>query len=81
MIFPRLSLVVTLGSFALSAPAISQERKLDDPSKLSCGQKVLVKDQTCPKDEVLEITGSCIESKTTKGRLAKGLQYNCIKRK
>jgi hypothetical protein len=36
-------------------------KKEPDATQLSCGQKVLVDNNTCPADQVLEVTGSCLK--------------------
>jgi Family of unknown function (DUF6719) len=51
-----------------------------EPAQLSCGQKVLVENNTCPPGQVLEVTGSCLSTKPAIDTTARGLQYNCIKR-
>lgn len=77
-----LLLVVIVGSAAFAAPAASQAAKKKlDPSLLTCGQKVIVDDQSCRAGEVLEVTGSCLNAEPADGMRAKGLQYNCTKRK
>jgi hypothetical protein len=50
-----------------------------EPAQLSCGQKVLVENNTCPPGQVLEVTGSCLSTKPAIDMVARGLQYNCIK--
>jgi hypothetical protein len=51
--------------------------------QLSCGQKVLVENNTCPPDQILQVTGSCLKTPPTIDMLQtpRGTQYNCIKRK
>ena len=51
-----------------------------EPDQLACGQKVLVENNTCPPGQILEITGSCLGTKPAIDTVARGLQYNCIKR-
>jgi hypothetical protein len=81
-IFPKLLLIACFGSLVFVVPATSQTpRKKLDPTQLACGQKVLVEDQTCPAGQVLEISGSCFDVKPANGTRAKGIQYNCLKRK
>ena len=81
MAFPIIKLLVAVG-VAYVVPAGAQTLKKDPEAKqLSCGQKVLVENQTCPSGEVLEITGSCLDSIAAIGTTPRGLQYNCIKRK
>ena len=58
-------------------------KKEPDANQLSCGQKVLVENNTCPADQILEVTGSCLNATPTVDivRTPRGTQYNCIKRK
>ena len=79
----RSLLAFIVGGTALAVPALAQApKKKLDPVQLSCGQKVLVDDQTCRTGEVLEITGSCLEAISEPGETRpKGIQYNCMKRK
>jgi len=46
------------------------------------GALVLVENNTCPTEQILEVTGSCL--KTTPefdvARALRGTQYNCVKR-
>jgi hypothetical protein len=82
MIFSKLLLIAISSSLAFAVPAASQTpRKKLDPTRLACGQKVLVEDQTCPAGQVLEISGSCFDVTSADGTRAKGIQYNCLKRK
>ncbi|HZP32691.1 MAG TPA: DUF6719 family protein [Candidatus Acidoferrales bacterium] len=80
---PLIVVAVALG-VACPAPAGAQIlTKEPEAGQLACGQKVLVENNTCPPDQILEVTGSCI--KTTVAidiaRAPRGTQYNCIKRK
>ena len=88
----RLIVIAIFGACAYGVPAGAQILKKEpeqilktepDANQISCGQKVLVENNTCPADQILEVTGSCI--KTTSPidlvRSPKGTQYNCIKRK
>ncbi len=81
----RSLLVFILSSVAFVEPALAQAqapKKKSDPTQLSCGQKMLVDDRTCPAGEVLEITGSCLEALSAPGETRpRGIQYNCTKRK
>lgn len=64
-------------------PAAAQTLKKEpDANQLSCGQKVLVENNTCPAGQILEVTGSCLNTSATFDtvRMPKGPQYNCIKR-
>ena len=66
-----------------SVPAEAQTLKKEpDANQLSCGQKVLVENNTCPADQILQITGSCLNAAPTVDivRTQRGTQYNCIKR-
>jgi uncharacterized protein DUF6719 len=75
-------LVFLLASIVNVAPATSQTTKIKpDLSKLSCGQKLILDDLSCKTGEILEITGSCLNSVPTDGSRPKGIQYNCMKRK
>jgi len=59
-------------------------KKEPDANQLSCGQKVLVENNTCPADQILEVAGSsCLNATSTVDivRTPRGTQYNCIKRK
>ena len=69
------SLVVTS-----AAQTLKKEPATD---QLSCGQKVVVDNNTCPADQILEVTGSCLKTTPTVDivRTPRGTQYNCIKRK
>jgi Family of unknown function (DUF6719) len=55
-------------------------KKEPDANQLSCGQKVLVENNTCPAGQILEVTGSCLDTKPAIGMVPRGLQFNCIKR-
>ena len=69
---------------AYLAPAGAQTLKKEpDGKQLSCGQKVLVDNQTCPEGQILEVTGSCLSIAPTNEtvRTARGVQYHCVKRK
>lgn len=68
---------------AYSVPVEAQTLKKEpDANQLSCGQKVLVENNTCPADQILQITGSCLNTTPTIDivRTQRGTQYNCIKR-
>lgn len=68
------------GSVAYVVPIKAQTlRKEPDTKQLSCGQKVLVENNTCPAGQILEITGSCLDTKPSIDKWPRGLQYNCIK--
>ena len=77
-------LIATAVSIAYVVPAGAQILKKEpEAGQLSCGQKVLVENNTCPAGEILEVTGSCFTTAPTNDtvRIPKGTQYNCIKRK
>lgn len=78
----KLLLMAMLGNsvFVVAAAGQTPGKKLD-PRQLTCGQKVLVDDQTCPAGQVLEISGSCFDVTPADGTRAKGIQYNCVRRK
>jgi hypothetical protein len=74
-------IIASAMSFILASPALpATTKKQIEESQLPCGQKLLVAGQSCPKGEILEVTGSCHDSTTVIGMTGKGLQYNCIKR-
>jgi hypothetical protein len=78
----RLSLAFIVVSASFVTPAMSQAAKKKlDLSQLSCGQKVLVDDQSCQAGQILEVTGSCLHTVPADGTRARGIQYNCTKRK
>jgi hypothetical protein len=78
----RLLLAVVLSGAAFVAPAMSQAtKKKVDLSQLSCGQKVLIDDLSCQAGQVLEITGSCLDTTPADGTRPRGIQYNCLKKK
>jgi len=69
-------------SAALVAPAMAQAtKKKFDLSQLACGQKMLIDDQSCQAGQILEVTGSCLATVPADGTRARGIQYNCMKRK
>ena len=76
-----LFVVVFVGYFL---PAEAQPLKKEpDEKQLSCGQKVLVDNHTCPEDQILEVTGSCLRTPAPidSMRTQKGTQYHCVRRK
>jgi len=77
----KLLLVIALGgSVSYVAPVRAQTLKKEpDPKQLSCGQKVLVENNTCPAGQILEVTGSCLDTKPAIDTLPRGIQYHCIK--
>ena len=58
-------------------------KKEPEANQLLCGQKVLVENNTCPADQILEVTGSCLNTTPAIDvvRTPRGTQYNCIKRR
>jgi hypothetical protein len=85
MTFRIVKLVVAIGigtGAAYVVPVAAQTlTKEPDAKQLSCGQKVLVENQTCSPGQVLEVTGSCLDTIPAIAAVPRGLQYNCIKRK
>ena len=77
----KLLVVIVFGaSVAYAVPVRAQTLRTEpDPKQLSCGEKVLVENNTCPAGQILEITGSCLYAKTAVDTLPRGIQYNCIK--
>jgi len=66
------------------APVRAQVVKNEaDVKQLSCGQKLLVDNNTCPADEILQVTGSCLNAASINDLVhaPRGTQYNCVKRK
>jgi uncharacterized protein DUF6719 len=62
-------------------------KKEPDAKQLSCGQKVLVENNTCPAGQILEVTGSCLDTKPAIDTVQSGIQYQrgtqykCISKK
>ena len=78
----KLSIIITVSvSFVVDAGAQTLKKE-PDSNQLSCGQKVLVENNTCPAGQILEVTGSCLNTTPAFDlvRMPKGLQYHCIKR-
>ncbi len=78
----KLSLIVA--ACAYLTPGEAQiVKKEPDASQLLCGQKVLVDNNTCPADEILQVTGSCLNTTPTIDIVLapRGTQFNCVKRK
>jgi hypothetical protein len=77
----KLLVVVAFGgSVACVLPVRAQTFKSEpDPKQLSCGQKVLVENNTCPAGQILEVTGSCLDTKPAIDMMPRGIQYKCIK--
>jgi hypothetical protein len=77
-----LSIAVCVG-LACGVPAGAQTLKTEpDANQLACGQKVLVENNTCPTDQILEVTGSCLRMRPAVDvvQTPRGTQYNCVKR-
>jgi hypothetical protein len=78
----KLLIVIAVG-VAYVVPAGAQTLKKEpDTNQLSCGQKVLVENNTCPADQILEVTGSCLNAIPSIDvvQMPRGRQYHCIKR-
>lgn len=76
------------GSVAYVVPVRAQTLKKEpDAKQLSCGQKVLVENNTCPAGQILEVTGSCLDTKPAIDTVQSGIQYRrgtqykCISKK
>lgn len=79
--FPLGGLLVVGAFGAIIATATAQvQLKEPDTAQLSCGQKVLVDNRTCPAGQILEIIGSCRDV-TPAPAIRRGVQYNCIQKK
>jgi len=82
--FRLTKLLIIVAFVAYFAPVGAQVvKKEPDVKQLSCGQKLLVDNNTCPADEILEVTGSCLNAASINDlvRAPRGTQYNCVKRK
>jgi len=80
----RLAVIALFSGCACGVPAGAQTLKTEpDANQLECGQKVLVENNTCPADQILEVTGSCLKIAPVVDvvRFPRGTQYNCVKRK
>jgi uncharacterized protein DUF6719 len=78
-----LVVIAAWGGCACGVPAGAQTLKIEPGAdQLACGQKVLVENNTCPADQILQVTGSCLKTtpETDVVRAARGTQYNCVKR-
>jgi hypothetical protein len=77
----KLLVVTAFGaSVAYGVPVGAQTLKKEpDPKQLSCGQKVLVENNTCPAGQILEVTGSCLDTTPAIDTVPRGIQYKCIK--
>jgi hypothetical protein len=79
----KLLIVIAVGvSYVLVAGAQTLTKE-PGANQLPCGQKTLVENNTCPADQILEVTGSCLNTTPTIDvvRTPRGTQYNCVKRK
>ncbi len=75
--------IAACAGVAYGVPVGAQTLKKEpNANQLSCGQKVLVENNTCPADQILQVTGSCLSTAPTIDmvRTPRGTQYNCIKR-
>lgn len=75
--------IATCAAVAYGVPVGAQPLKKEpDANQLSCGQKVLVENNTCPADQILQITGSCLGTapRIDVVQTEKGTQYHCVKR-
>ena len=73
-------LIVTV--LASAAPVGAQPfKKEPDANQLSCGQKVLIEDNTCPANQIMQVTGSYLGKRGAVDTVLseRGTQYNCIK--
>jgi Family of unknown function (DUF6719) len=78
--------IAACAGIAYAVPVWAQTltlKKEPDAKQLSCGQKVLVENNTCPADQILQVTGSCLSATPTVDmmQMPRGTQYNCVKRK
>lgn len=76
--------IAACAGVAYTVPVWAQTLKKEpNANQLSCGQKVLVENNTCPADQILQVTGSCLSATPTVDmvRTPRGTQYNCVKRK
>ena len=79
-----LVVIAVCGGCASGVTAGAQTLKTEPAAdQLACGQKVLVENNTCPADQILEVTGSCLKTapEIDVVRTPRGTQYNCVKRK
>lgn len=78
------ALIAACAGVACTVPVWAQTLKKEPAAnQLSCGQKVLVENNTCPADQILQVTGSCLNTTPTVDMMQtpRGTQYNCVKRK
>jgi len=79
----RLIVIAVCGGCACGAPAGAQTLRTEPGiDELACGQKVLVENNTCPADQILQVTGSCLKTAPAIDvvQTPRGTQYNCVKR-
>ena len=81
----KLLIVIAVGAgvaFVVPAGRAQTLKKEPEANQLSCGQKVLVENNTCPAGQILEVTGSCLSAipAIDMVRMPRGMQYHCIKR-
>jgi hypothetical protein len=75
--------IAACAAVAYGVPVGAQPLKKEpDANQLSCGQKVLVENNTCPADQILQVTGSCLDAtpRIDVVQTPRGTQYNCVKR-
>jgi len=81
----KLLIVTCLSASVADAASGGAQTLKKEPgaNDLACGQKVLVENNTCPPGQILEVTGSCLNTIPTieETRTPRGTQYNCITRK
>jgi len=78
-----LVVIAAWGGCACGMPAGAQTFKTEPGAdQLACGQKALVENNTCPADQILEVTGSCLKTAPAidVAQTPRGRQYNCVKR-
>ena len=76
----KLLAVVAFGVSVAYAVSVRAQtlKKEPDPKQISCGEKVLVENNTCPAGQILEVTGSCLDAKLPIDKMPRGIQYHCI---
>ena len=75
--------VAVCAAVAYGVPVAAQTLKKEpDANQLSCGQTVLVENNTCPADQILQVTGSCLDTTPSIDvvQTPRGTHYNCVKR-
>ncbi|MFZ1047334.1 MAG: DUF6719 family protein, partial [Pseudolabrys sp.] len=68
----KLFIIITVcAAVAYGRPAGAETLKKEpDANELSCGQKGLVENNTCPADQILQITGSCLNTRQHRNKHA-----------